>query len=207
MALKSRLPLPPTVPTDIRILDIAAEHIRRYGVERTTITGIAAEAIMSHANIYRYYPSKSALFDEITASWLKQLEAGLRAIADAPDPAFDKLERILFAVHRAYRDKLESDPAIFALFADAAAAGNAVVRKHRSRVELEIQRTLEEGTSGDLFEINEQKQAIAFVFDSMHRFIHPVSVRLDAEVPRAVLEGRAARISGLVLRALASGRF
>src|SRR5665213_4604996 len=109
------LPAPPDTPTDARILDTAAEHIRRFGVERTSVTGIAEAAGMSHANVYRYYPSKTALFDEITVHWLKPLEAGLRIIADAQDPAFDKLERMVFAVHRGYRHQLESDPKIFRL--------------------------------------------------------------------------------------------
>jgi len=206
MALKTRTPPPAHVPTDVRILDIAADHIRRYGVARMMVTQIAAEAAMSHANIYRYYPSKSALIDEITASWLKPLEAGLRVIADAPDPVFDKLERLLFAVHRAYRDKLEADPAIFALFASSAGRGQARARTHRNRVENEIHRALEEGVSGGVFEIADPKQAMNLVCDSLTRFIHPVCVQLDADVPRAGLEARMAEMSSLVLRALAGGR-
>ncbi len=52
--LRLRDPQPAETPTDVRILDIAADHIRRHGIERTTILSIAAEAGMSHANIYRY---------------------------------------------------------------------------------------------------------------------------------------------------------
>ena len=48
---------------------------------------------MSHANIYRYFPSKSALVEGVTDYWLRPIEAGLRDIADGPDPAYDKLER------------------------------------------------------------------------------------------------------------------
>jgi AcrR family transcriptional regulator len=209
--MRNRIPLQqihpaPEPTTDVRILEIASAHIRRYGIERTTVTRIAEQAGMSHANIYRYYPSKAALFDEITASWLKPLEAGLRIIVDAPDPAFDKLERILFAIHRAYRDKSENDPNIFALFADAAEKGSSVARKHRNRNEIEILRTLEEGASGGIFEIADQKRALALVFDATHRFIHPVSIRMDMDVPRQIIEARATRVTRLVLRALATGR-
>ena len=65
---------------------------------------------MTHGNVYRYFPSKEALFDAVTEQWLKPVEATYRMIADAPDPAFDKLERMIVFVHRSYRDKLESDP-------------------------------------------------------------------------------------------------
>ena len=43
-------------PMDQRILDIAASHVRRYGVKRVTIVGVAEELDMTHANIYRYFP-------------------------------------------------------------------------------------------------------------------------------------------------------
>ncbi|MGP0061715.1 MAG: TetR/AcrR family transcriptional regulator [Beijerinckiaceae bacterium] len=196
----------PQPATDVLILEIAADHIRRFGIERTTVTRIAEEAGMSHANVYRYYPSKAALIEEITAGWLKPLETGLRSIADAPDPAFDKLERIIFAVHRTYRDKLETDPNVFALFAEATAKSAGVARKHRNRIELEIQRTLEEGAGGGVFEFKDQKKALALVCDALHKFIHPCAVSLDLAVGRTALEDRAGLVATLVLAALASGR-
>jgi len=204
MALRPAVP--PKPATDVLILEIAADHIRRFGLARTTVMRIAEEAGMSHANVYRYYPSKAALIEEITADWLKPLETGLRSIADAPDPAFDKLERIIFAVHRTYRNKLETDPNIFALLVDATAKGAGVARKHRNRIELEIHRTLEEGAAGGVFEFKDQKRALALVCDALHKFIHPCALSLDLAVGRAVLEDRANLIATLVLAALASGQ-
>ena len=201
---RNRQPFEPS--TEARILDIAEEHIRRYGAERTTVIRIAEAAGMSHANVYRYYPSKIALIDEITAHWLKSLEADMRVIVDAPDPAFDKLERILSIIHRTYRAKLEQDPEIFGLFILATVEGRGVARKHRNRIQLEIQRILEEGAASSVFEIQDPKRALALIFDTMHRFIHPVPVKMDSEVPRATLESRAARVTDLVLRALTGGR-
>jgi AcrR family transcriptional regulator len=205
MRERNRQPVQP--PVEARILEIAEEHIRRHGIERTTVIRIAEAAGMSHANVYRYYPSKSALIDEITAHWLKGLEVGIRVIVEAPDPAFDKLERILFGIHRAYRDKLEQDPAIFDLFARASAEGHGVARKHRNRLQLEIQRTLEEGVASHVFNIQDQRQALALIFDAMHRFIHPLAVKLDSDAPRTILEARAGNVAALVLRALQSGRY
>ena len=199
------LPAPPDTPTDARILDIAAEHIRRFGVERTSVTGIAEAAGMSHANVYRYYPSKTALFDEITVHWLKPLEAGLRIIADAQDPAFDKLERMVFAVHRGYRHKLESDPKIFRLFVDAAERAAPVARRHRSRIELELHRILDEGTGAGLIEIRDSKTSLLLVLDALHRFLDPAAVARDIDLVRLELEQRATRVLDLLRLGLATG--
>ncbi len=204
--LRLRDQQPAETPADIRILDIAAEHIRRHGIERTTVLSIAAEAGMSHANIYRYYPSKTALIEEISAQWLKPLEAGLHVIGDAPDPAFDKLERLIFALHRAYRDKIETDPAIFALFAAASAQGAAIARRHYGRRDAEMRRILDEGASGHGFDPIDPKRALALIIDAAYRFIDPHAMKLDMEVPRLNLEQRMGRVTKSIFRALSSGR-
>ena len=81
------MPLPaPPEPIEARLLDVARAHVRKFGAARTTIVGIAAEAGMTHANVYRYFPSKAELFEEITASWLRPLEARLREAADGAIP-------------------------------------------------------------------------------------------------------------------------
>lgn len=191
---------------DLRILELAAEHVRRFGAGRLTIVSIAREAGMSHGNVYRYFPSKEALFDAVSEQWLKPVEAGCRTIADAPDPAYDKLERIIVSVHRSYRDKLESDPEIFDLFCRSVEDGRAIARKHRTRLQSEVQRVLEEGMSGGMFEVADQRRALALVFDAVYRFMSPISIRLDKDVPRAQMDGRCDRCVRLTLRILASGR-
>jgi len=188
--------------TDARILRTAAEHIRKFGLARTTVVGVAAECGMSHANVYRYFPSKNSLIDALTDHWLKPLEAGLHEIADGPDPADDKLERILTALKSAYRNKAETDPNLFAVFAEAVEAGRATARRHRNRVQSEIQRVVEEGMGGGVFRAGDQRRAIALVFDGLHRFIHPVSIRLDRDIPREQIDARFERLTRVVLRAL-----
>jgi len=193
-------------PMDQRILELAAVHVRQYGVKRVTIVGVAEALGMTHANIYRYFPSKIALLDEITAAWLKPLEMGLRDTADAPDPAYDKLERVLLVLHRTYRNKFETDPLIFDLFAESVMQGRGVARKHRNQVQGIVQRIVEEGIAGGTFEMADHRRALGLVFDAMHRFIHPVPIRMDGDIPRSAIDMRVERLIRMVLRTIVSGR-
>ena len=193
-------------PVEARLLEIAREHVRKFGAARTTIVGIAGQAGMTHANVYRYFASKEALFEEVTASWLRPLEARLREAADGADPAYDKLERMLLAIYRAYRQKLEDDPAIFAVLIEALEAGRASARRHRVRVQSEIQRVVEDGIASSAFAMTDRRRALSLIFDAAHRFIHPLALRLDAETPGPALEARFERVIDLVLRALRAGR-
>jgi AcrR family transcriptional regulator len=200
----SRAPAPE--PAEARLLTIAAEHVRRFGAARVTVVGVAAEAGMTHANVYRYFPSKLALLEEITAAWLRPLETSLHEAAEGADPAYDKLERMLLAVHRAYRAKLDSDPALFDLLADSLVKERATARKHRARVQAEMQRVVEEGVASGAFAMADRRRALALVFDASHRFIHPVALRLDKDTPAPALAQRFERIVSMTTRALRTGR-
>ena len=191
---------------DTKILTAATDHVRRFGLARTTIVAIAADAGMSHANVYRYFPSKEALIDAVTAQWLKPIESGLRDIADGPDPADDKLERMLSALQRAYRATSADDPNLFRIFTAAVEEGRGIARKHRARVQSEVQRVVEEGINGGLFAMRDTRRALALIFDALHRFLHPVSVRMDVAIPAAQVEVRFGVMMRIVLRALATGR-
>lgn len=197
---------PSDLPADARIMEAATTFLRRYGPRRATVVAIAEAAGMSHANVYRYFPSKAALIEEVTAAWLKPIEAEVRVVAESPDPAPDKLERILFAIQRAYRDKLERDPQLFRILAEAAQADAPVARKHRGRLQGAVQRTIEEGFAQGNFRPVDLQRALTLVFDVAHRFVHPAAVILDSKTARSALNTRASRVTRLLLLELRAGR-
>jgi AcrR family transcriptional regulator len=201
------MPTPPPAETnEARLVDIARAHVRKFGHARTTVVGVAADAGMTHANVYRYFPSKTALLDEVVASGLRPLEARLREAADGADPAHDKLERMLIAIHRDYRGKLDDDPAVFDLLIEALARDRPSARKHRARVQSEIQRVLEEGVSSGAFAMTDRRRAMSLIFDAAHRFIHPVALRLDSDASAGAVASRFEAVLAMTLRALRTGR-
>jgi AcrR family transcriptional regulator len=187
---------------DVRILELASEHIRRYGASRLTVVSVAEELGMSHANVYRYFPSKAALLEAVTAHWLKPIETELRTVAEGPDPARDKLERALSGLHRAYRDKMEADSNRFDILLDFCRDRVGLARKHRARVLAETRRVLEDGVASGAFVADDLGRAVALVVDSTHRFINPPSVAEDRDVPRAQLSYRLDRVIDAALGAL-----
>jgi AcrR family transcriptional regulator len=198
-------PKPSEWAADQRILELACDHLRRHGPRRTTIVDIAEAAGMSHANVYRYFPSKQALFEAVTAAWLKELETQLRLVVEAQDPAYDKLERALAAIQRFYRAKMEEDPILFDLLCEAVRKGQVVARRHRNKVQNEIQTIVEEGISAGSFRMADRRRAMSLVFDLGHRFIQPISIALDAQVPTADMAFRASRAIAVIQRSLTLG--
>lgn len=85
------------------ILDNAAAVFAEQGMEKASMSQIAAHAQVSKALLYHYYPSKDALIFAIIMTHLEGLEA---AIAQADDPALvpeQRLRGLVGAVLENYR--------------------------------------------------------------------------------------------------------
>lgn len=203
--LRARPGAPAEVAVDARLLAIATDHLRRLGPRRVTVVAIATAAGMTHANVYRYFPSKTALIDAVAGQWLKRLEALLAQIADAPDPADDKLERLILAIAKANRDLLAGDRNLFEVYAAAAESSRALVRKHRARLRHLTERVVDEGIATQVFEPRDRDKAIAFVADATYRFTTPVAVRSDGDMPQDVFDARLGATIRAVQRALVAG--
>jgi AcrR family transcriptional regulator len=192
-------------PADVRLLAIASDHLKRFGPRAVTVVSIADEAGLTHAAVYRYFPSKAALIDAVAGLWLKNLEALIAEIADAPDPADDKLERLIQAWAQAHRDLLAENRHLFDVYCDAVETARALVRKHRARLRQLLERVLDEGVATAKFDPRDRDRALAFIGDAVYRFVNPLAVRLDAEVPHDILDQRLSAMIRVVLRTLARG--
>jgi AcrR family transcriptional regulator len=193
------------MPIDARLVSVATEHVRRSGFRRVTVVAVAEEAGMSHANVYRYFRSRTALVDAVTAIWLRAIEADLADIAGAPDPADDKLERMLLALARAMREHLEHEPQLFEAFVDSVVQNRVIARKHRARQRALLERVLDEGMTTNTFRTSDRERALGLILDCLHRFLNPMSVRFDVDMPRATFDVRLAAAIRVVLRALTLG--
>jgi AcrR family transcriptional regulator len=192
-------------PADARLLTIAADQLKQVGPKQITVVGIADAAGMTHANVYRYFANKAALIDAVAGQWLRSLEATIADIADSPDPADDKLERLIQAWAGTHRELLQDNRHLFDVYCMATETARPLIRKHRARMRRLIERVLDEGIATGKFEPRDREKAIAFISDAVYRFINPLTVRLDAEVPQDVLDQRLSVMIRVILRALGNG--
>lgn len=98
-ASRLQAPRPPTdqraTDTRARIEAVAEALFRRIGYQKTTVADIARELSMSPANVYRFFPSKSAINEAIAAHMLDGVVAGAEAITAGPGPAPARLRALL----------------------------------------------------------------------------------------------------------------
>lgn len=187
-----------------RLLTIAAEHLQRSGRNRVRLVAVAEEAGMTHANVYRYFSSRDDMLDAVVAAALKPVETHLADLAGAPDPADDKLERMIFALARDYRDFLERNPMTFELFAEAVAGNRVLARRHLGRVRRFFSDAIDEGLVAGIFAVSDRDAALAFLVDALHRFTHPVSVLADRRRLRSLVDSRLRVSVSVVVRVMRS---
>lgn len=127
MAIKSRYE-----PDEARerILDAAEALFRRIGYGKTTIADIANAMGMSSANVYRFFPSKSAINDGLCRRMLAELHAYAEGFLMAPGPVSRRLEDMIVGVHLHNKARFTHEATVHEMVAAAMQENWQAVEEH-----------------------------------------------------------------------------
>ena len=123
------------------ILDATATILRRHGPAKATVLDVARELGVSHGSVYRFFPSKAALREEVTRRWLTAghgVLAGIAARTDLPPPA--RLESWLGTLFGTTRGQVADDPELFATFLVLVREQSGVVDAHVAELRRAVSR-------------------------------------------------------------------
>jgi AcrR family transcriptional regulator len=185
-----------------RILDTGEELLRRFGPSKTTVVDIARALEMSHANIYRYFPSKADLLDAIAERWLGRVAGPLEAIATGAEPAGERLVTWIVALQRQKRRKVVEDPEIFAVYSAIAKAARGIIARHHDDLSEQLRRIIGDGIRDGAFVVRDLDAAVGAILDATIAFRHPVLVADRAALPDDL---RAAAVGRMLVSALEAG--
>jgi AcrR family transcriptional regulator len=84
-----------TLKTEERIADAARRLLTRKGIEAVSMRSVAKAAGVTAAAIYRHYPNKDALVQEVVTSAYANLQSGLwHALSRYPVGSFERLSEL-----------------------------------------------------------------------------------------------------------------
>ncbi len=86
------------------ILNNAAAVFAEHGMDKASMSLLAAHAQVSKALLYHYYPSKDALIFAIIITHLEELDAAIESVDDPALPPELRLRQLVGAVLENYRD-------------------------------------------------------------------------------------------------------
>lgn len=82
--------------TKTKIEDGAILFFAKYGYEGTKISDLAKSIGISQGLLYRYYPSKEALFEEIISKWIVSRDTNYEALKNAPLSSLEKIRSLTY---------------------------------------------------------------------------------------------------------------
>ena len=144
---------PPPADTPLsreRIVAAAEDVLRRFGPSKATVVDVARALGVSHAAVYKHVATKAELRDLVVAQWAEATMPSLRAIAEEPGPAPQRLRRLVDALIAVKRRKAAGDPELFSAYRMLAAGAQSVVAAHIEElvglVAMVIRAGVDEGT-------------------------------------------------------------
>jgi AcrR family transcriptional regulator len=156
------------------ILAVTEDVLRRHGPAKATVVDVARALGVSHAAVYRHFPSKAVLREAVTRRWIDRSYHRLARIADdTATPAPERLRAWLAELFTAKRAKALEDPELTATYGVLAAEHSSVVADHVAVLVGQIRAVVAAGVADGDFTAPSPAAAAQAVFDATLGFHHP----------------------------------
>jgi AcrR family transcriptional regulator len=189
--------------TRARIEETAERLFRAMGYQKTAVADIARELGMSPANVYRFFPSKSAINEAIAQRLLGGMAEGVRAIARGPGPAPERLAELLRHLHARHMALFFKERRLHDMVTAAMAEHWGVVERFIHDVQGAIRHVLADGMAAGDFARLDPEETAQVVKQAVMVFNHPVLVQeCVGRMSEEELAAQAERMTAFVLRAL-----
>jgi AcrR family transcriptional regulator len=162
--------------TRARILETAEALFRRLGFAKTAVADIAAELSMSPANVYRFFPSKSAIVEAICRRCLSEVEEKAWAVSRSKAPAAQRMERLILEILAYHKENLLIEKRVHDMVLVAIEENWNAILAHKEVVRTVVELILRDGIEAGEFEPVDPRETSHALMRSLVGFCHPVLV-------------------------------
>lgn len=168
--------MPPTDEplTRERILVAAEDVIRRFGPAKATVVDVARALGVSHAAVYRHVATKAALRDLVVGRCAEATMPRIRAIADQPRPAAQRLRLLFDTLIAGKRRWAADDPELFTAYRSLAADAQSAASAHVDELVALAASIVQAGIDDGSFRHVEATVSARAILVATYRFHHPV---------------------------------
>jgi AcrR family transcriptional regulator len=196
-------PLAKVKPDDTRarIMETAEALFRRLGYAKTAVADIASELRMSPANVYRFFPSKTAIVQAICQRCLTELDEKAWAIARSKGSASERLERLQLEILAYHKENLLEEQKVNDMVLVAIEENWDAILAHKERIRTVIEMILRDGIEAGEFEPVEPRETSMNFFKACVAYCHPVLIAQGLQDGHD-LEAEARALIRFLLRAI-----
>jgi AcrR family transcriptional regulator len=182
-----------------QIVAAATEHFSRYGYEKTTVSDLAKTIGFSKAYIYKFFESKQAIGEAISANCMSKIEAEVIAAISGTDQPPEKLRRMFKALTEASLRLLFQDRKLYEIAMSAVTERWPSVLAYEERIQKLLRDVLQEGRqSGDFERKTPLDETVMAIYLVMRPYFNPLLLQHSF----GYTEEGPAQLSSLVLRSL-----
>ena len=162
--------------TKARIVEAAEALFLRLGYAKTAVADIAAELDMSPANVYRFFPSKTAIVQAICQRCLSEVEETAWSIARSKAPASQRLERLILEILAYHKENLLTEQRVNDIVLVAIEHNWENIRAHKDALRNVVELILRDGIETGEFEAVDPRTTAELILRSVVVFTHPVLI-------------------------------
>lgn len=192
---------PSQTETRTRILIEAERLFRHYGYGKTTIADIAEVCGMSPANVYRFFPSKSALMEALCARLIAEMEMRPFEIVRRQIPIEERLVLFIEQIYRHSRENLIDHRKVHEMVAVAMEEQWQAIRGHIDRMTAALGELIADGIARGELPPQDPVRVGKIVHTAIVAFCHPILVAEKADDEDQV---RPQEMAAFLLKALKS---
>ncbi|MCO6185425.1 TetR family transcriptional regulator [Rhizobium sp. L1K21] len=155
------------------ILEAATALVRRLGEGKTNMVDIGRALGVSHAALYRFFPSKAAVMDAIVQEAMDEEEELARRWLEADGTAAERLLQMVLDIHHRKRARFSGDREIHELFRRILVERQDMIVAYAQRMTRLIEKLIAQGVERGEWHVNDVSIAAAVVRDAVTVFVHP----------------------------------
>jgi AcrR family transcriptional regulator len=192
--------------TRTRIEDTAERLFKTMGYQKTAVADIARELGMSPANVYRFFPSKSAINEAIARRMLSGVEEEIWAIARSDTPPPERLAHLLRVLHQRHVGLFFAERRLHDMVTAAMAEHWGVVERFIQACIGAIRHVLMDGMAAGVFAKRDAEATATAIKQAIIAFVHPVLIAecLGHDTPEEQLAADLDRVVALLVAGLKS---
>jgi AcrR family transcriptional regulator len=192
-------PTPTATDTSTRILTEAERLFRLYGYAKTTVSDIASACNMSSSNVYRFFPSKSAINNAICDRIISESERRLFAIAHQKLSASERIAALIAELHRNTAEEMLDQKKVSEMVVTAMEEHWDAIDAHIKRVNSIFAHVIADGVASGEFRQQDPTRAAECARTAIALLWHPVlAAQCGCRDDRATME----EMTAFVLAAL-----
>ncbi len=186
-----------------QIIVAAAAHFRHYGYSKTTVSDLARAIGYSKAYIYKFFESKQAIGDAVSAERLGLILADLETLVGGPLSPADKLRGVFMILIERGEAIFFDERRLHDIVVAAVAERWRAVEEYRERIAASIRVIVLAGRESGAFERDTPVENVCRgIMTVLRPFAHPVMLEQGLADSR---ESAAAAVD-LILRSLRPAR-